>query len=98
MGRHLSPRYGQVIRSAAQRIPCFLKLSIDHRIDVSAISVCSWALKLARKCEIKRWSPCGADGRLLVRAVYGHVIAKFSRMGRFSQLWGSARAELRYNV
>ena len=24
------------------------------------------------------------DGRLLVRAVYGHVISKFSRMGRFT--------------
>ena len=36
-----------------------------------------WAPKLARKCESKHWLPCGADGRS-----YGHVITKFSRMGR----------------
>ena len=31
-----------------------------------AISGCTWAPKLlsiARKCEIKHWLPCGADGR-----------------------------------
>ena len=32
------------------------------------------------------------DSRSVGRAVYVHVITKFSRMGRFSQLWGSARA------
>ena len=33
------------------------------------------------------------------RSVYGHVIAKFSRMGRFTLLWSSAsaRVELRYD-
>ena len=36
-----------------------------------------WAPKLARKCESKHWFPCGADGRS-----YGHVITKFSRIGR----------------
>ena len=36
---------------------------------------------LARKCEIEYWLPCGADGRSGGRAVYGHVITKFSRMG-----------------
>ena len=33
------------------------------------------------------------DGRSAVggrRSVYGHVITKFSGMGRFSKLWGSA--------
>ena len=59
----------------------------------------SCAPKLARKCEVEHWFPCGADGR----AVYGHVITKFSGMGRVTQLWGSARArfacvELRYEV
>ena len=34
------------------------------------------------------------DDRSVARAVYGHVITKFSRMGRFTELWGSAR-ELR---
>ena len=38
-------------------------LSIDHNIDVQLDF--SWALKLARNCESKRWFPCGADGRLV---------------------------------
>ena len=46
------------------------------------------APKLARKCEIKHWYPCGADGRKVGWSVYGHVIAKFSRIDRFSKLWG----------
>ena len=37
--------------------------------------------KLARKCEIKYWYACGADGEA-VR--YCHVIAKFSGMDRAS--------------
>ena len=56
----------------------------------------SCAPKLARKCGIEHWFPCGADGR----AVYGHVITKFSGMGRFTYPWCSAGAlhapELRY--
>ena len=32
------------------------------------------------------------DGRSVGRAVYVHLITKFSRMGRFTQLWDSARA------
>ena len=64
----------------------FWQLSINNNIDVQ--SVFSWAPQLARKCESKHWLPCGADGR----AVYGHVITKFSGMGRFTQLWGSAHA------
>ena len=46
----------------------------------------SCAPKLARKSEIEHWLPCGADGQ----AVYGHVITKFSRMGRFTYPWCSA--------
>ena len=49
------------------------------------------APKLDRKCEIKHWYACGADGRKVGRSVYGHVIAKFSRMDRFSKLWSSAQ-------
>ena len=42
----------------------FWQLSIDHNIDVQyAIPVCSWASKLAIKCVIKHWFPCGADGQ-----------------------------------
>ena len=50
--------------------------------------------------RIKRWLPCSADGRTGGRAVYGHVITKFSGMGRFTYPWcspGALRApELRY--
>ena len=53
----------------------FWQLSIDHNIDVQLVF--PWAPKLARKCESRHWFPCGADGRS-----YGHVITKFSRMGR----------------
>ena len=54
----------------------FWQLSIDHNIDVQLVF--SWAPKLARKCESKHWFPCCADGR----SAYGHVITKFSPMGR----------------
>ena len=46
------------------------------------------APKLARKCEIKHWYACSAEGRKVGWSVYGHVIAEFSRMDRFSKLWG----------
>ena len=45
------------------------------------------APKLARECEIKHWYACGADGRKVEWLEYGHVIAEFSRMDRFSKLW-----------
>ena len=45
------------------------------------------APKLARKSEIKHWYTCGADGRKIGCSVYGHVIAEFSKMDRFSKLW-----------
>ena len=53
-------------------------------------------------CGIEHWFPCGADGRQRAggRAVYGHVITKFSVMGSFTYPWCSAGAlrapELRY--
>ena len=47
---------------------------------------------VARKCETEHWLPCGADGRAGGRAVYGHVITKFSGMGRFTYPWCSAGA------
>ena len=31
---------------------------------------------------ILHWFACGVDGRLLARSVYGHMITKFSGMGR----------------
>ena len=44
------------------------------------------APKLARKCEIKHWYACGADGQKVGWSVYGHVIAEFSRRDRISKL------------
>ena len=46
------------------------------------------APKLAKKCEIKHWYACGADGRKVGWSVYGHVIAEFSRMDGFPKQWG----------
>ena len=45
------------------------------------------APKLARKCEIKHWYACGANGRKVGWSVYSHLIAEFSKMDRFSKLW-----------
>ena len=57
----------------------------------------SWVPKVVRKCESKHWFSCGTDGRAASGrvAVYGHVITKFSGMGRFTKLWGSAHARAR---
>ena len=56
--------------------------------------------------RIEHWLACGADGRAGGRAggwaVYGHVITKFSGMGRFTYPWCSAGGlrppKLRYEV
>ena len=44
------------------------------------------APKLARKCEIKHWYACGAEGRKVGWSAYSRVIDEFSRMDRFSKL------------
>ena len=62
MGRHLSPRNGQVILVSGYAV-----LSIDDNIDVQ--SAFSWAFKVARKCESKHWFACGVDSRSLSRSV-----------------------------
>ena len=100
MGRHLSPRYCQVILVADPLFDsCQLITTLMCNICVQYQSSC--ATKLARKCEIEHWFSCGADGRAGgLRAVYGHVITKFSRIGSFTYPWcfaGALRApELRY--
>ena len=55
-----------VIRSGdtGQRIPCF----DSCQLITTLIAICvqyqsSCAPKLARKCEIEHWLPCGAEGR-----------------------------------
>ena len=67
----------------------FWQLSIDDNIDVQ--SAFSWTPKVARKCESKHWYACGADGRSLGWSA-GHVITKFSGMGRFIYPWCSSGA------
>ena len=54
-------------------------------------SAFSWAPKVAGKCESKHWYACGADGRSVARSL-GHVITKFSGVGRFIYPWCSAGA------
>ena len=55
---------------------------------------------LVESVRIEHWFPCGADGRVGGRMVYGHVITKFSGMGIFTYPWCSAGGlrppELRY--
>ena len=87
MGRHLSPRYGQVILVSRYLLFTAVNWS-QHWCAIGVQYQFSYAPKRATKCEIKHWFPCGVDGR----AVYGHVITKFSGMGRFTYPWCSAGA------
>ena len=87
MGRHLSPRYGQAILVSGYPV-----LTAVNWCAICVQYHFSCAPKLARKCEIERWFACGANGRLVVRSVYDHVITKFSGMGRFTYSWCSACA------
>ena len=58
----------------------FWQLSIDHNIDVQLVF--SWAPKLAKSVRVNIGFPVvRTDGG---RSVYGHVITKFSGMGRFT--------------
>ena len=65
----------------------FWQLSINQNMDVQYQVAGSQTV--ARKCEIKHWYACGAEGRKVGWSAYGHVIAEFSRMDRFSiKVWG----------
>ena len=68
MGRHLSPRYAQVIPADT----LFWQLSIDHNIDVQYVCIISCALKLARKYEIEHWLNIDRD---LVKQLAGQRTA-----------------------
>ena len=72
-----------------KQIPCFNSCQL---ITTLMCTMCSISIFLcsqtSRKCEIENWLACGADGR----SVYGHVITKFSEMGRFTYPWCSAGA------
>ena len=84
MSRHLSPRYGQVILVSGYPVLTAVNWS-QHWCAICVQYQSSCAPKLARKCEIGHWLPCGAGGRTVSRAggraVYGHLMTKFSRMG-----------------
>ena len=102
MGRHLSPRYGQVILVSGYPVLTAVNW-LQHWCTICVQYQSSCATKLARKCEIEHWFSCGVDGRAGgLRAVYGHVNTKFTQMGRFPYPWcseGALRApELRYNA
>ena len=81
VGRYLSPRYGQVILVSRYTILTAVNQNMDVQYQVAGS-------KLAIKCEIKHWCACAADGQKVGWSVSGHVIAKFSRIDRFSKLWG----------
>ena len=91
MGRHLSPRYGQVLLVSGYPVLAAVNSS-QHWCAICVQYQSSCAPKLAGKCEIEHWFFlwCGRTGGQ--RAVYGHVITKFSGMGRFTCPWCSASA------
>ena len=62
MGRHLSPRYGQVILVSGYPVLTAVNWS-QHWCAICVQYQSSCAPKLARKCGIKHWFPCGTDGR-----------------------------------
>ena len=51
------------------------------RFPAKIASSCIW-VAIPVDWVILHWYACGADGRSGGRSVYGHVITKFSRMGR----------------
>ena len=68
MGRHLSPRYGQVILVSGYPVLTAVNWS-QHWCAICVQYEFSCAPKLARKSDIKHWFPCGADGRSVGRTV-----------------------------
>ena len=82
MGRYLNLRYGQAILVSRNAIFTAVNQNMVVQYQVAGSQT------TARKCEIKHWYACGADGRKVGWSVYARVIAKFSRMDRFSKLWG----------
>ena len=65
-GRHLCPRYGQVILVSGYPVLTAVNLS-QHWCAIWVQYQSSCAPKLATKCEIEHRLSCGADGRSLGR-------------------------------
>ena len=61
MGRHLSPRYGQVILVSGYPVLTVVNWS-QYWCAISFL-LGSQTTAVARKCESKHWFPCGTDGR-----------------------------------
>ena len=55
------------------------------RFPAKITSSCIW-VAIPVDWVILHWYACGADGRSGGRSVYGHVITKFSRMGRLPHI------------
>ena len=62
MVRHVSTRYGHVILVSAYPVLTAVNWS-QHWCAICVQYESSCAPKLARKCEIENWLPCGADER-----------------------------------
>ena len=60
-------KYRDTVRRYWSADTLFWQLSIDHNVDVQAVS--SWAPKVVKKCESKHWFSCGEDGRTVGRSV-----------------------------
>ena len=94
VGRYLSPRYDQTTLVSGYTV-----LTAVNWSKHGCSNIRLQAPKLARKCEIKHWYACGADGRKVGWSVYGHVIAKCSRIDSYGaplkiQNW--ARDQIKY--
>ena len=65
------------------------------RFPAKITSSCIW-VAIPVDWIILHWYACGADGRSGGRSVYGHVITKFSRMGRLLHFFTHGAALARF--
>ena len=98
MGRHLSPRYGQVILvseypvlTAVNWSQSFCAIFVQYQFFFSP--------KLARKCGIEHWFPCGSEGRAGGRCTvtrlpnflgWVDLLSYGASLARASRAWSSA--------
>ena len=68
-----------------------MRIILFSEVTLFKYNVSTILSPIVRKCESKHWYACGADGRTDGRSV-GHVIIKFSGMGRFIYPWCYAGA------
>ena len=102
MGWHLSPRYGQVMLVSGYPVLTAVRWS-QHWCAICVQYHFSRTPKLARKCEIEHWLPCGAEGQAGWRCTvtwlpnflgwvdlltHGALQARFARQNSAIKLWG----------